>query len=200
MFPPTYFSPSYFPSSYFPGGGTSPPSDAIAYFPPSYFAPSYFAPSYFPSAPPSITTTLDFRASLVAQLKTYVALAAVINGRIFPGVVPQDVDLGTSPSLTFQVITIPRAKTLDGPGGIADATVQIGISSKIFSDCVAGVQALWPQGQSGGLKNFKGPLGGGVIVVETQLEDEREHYDQPDDGSDFGTYQIQQDYKFRFRE
>jgi hypothetical protein len=140
---------------------------------------------------------VDIRAALVAQLRAS-DLVNLVGSNIFAIQVPQRTAKG-SVSCVYQLIDDPRGYHLGGPNGIAEARIQIKIQAAAHADCITGVQTLRGLFAASDL-GFVGILGGLIEVIGTFLHDERDHYDQPADASDQGTFAISQDYLFRYRE
>jgi len=64
----------------------------------------------------------DIDALLVARLKTYPGLLALVNQRVYPLVLPQK---PTLPAVVYQRISGPRDHTHNGPVGIAQPRYQV---------------------------------------------------------------------------
>lgn len=135
---------------------------------------------------------LRFRAALVAALKADAGVAATVGAKVFPGRVPENVAL---PAIIWQVVSLPRDHHLGGTAGVARARVQFSAIAKTAADCEVAAESLRQL-----LDGFTGRLPGGVVVLETNLLDERDMSDAPDDGSDAGVFRTSQDYFFLFRE
>jgi Protein of unknown function (DUF3168) len=172
------FWPSARPPSYTGGAG---PASIVGPFGWSFL---------FQSTPPP-ATTLDFRRALVASLLGSADLAAIVGTQVWPMRVPED---KKPPALLYQVLRLPRQHTLDGPVGLAEASVRLAVGSRAFADTVSAAAVLRDL-----YDGFQGTLSG-VEVEEAELEDEQDLYDPPIDAGDRGTFWTLLTFTFRFTE
>ena len=191
MFGPRYFGSRYYGLVYWGQGGTAPATPGI-YWSSSYFGSVYFGPRYFPGQATIAPQSLSFREALVLAMKGASGIQSLASTRVFPLALPQT---ATLPAVLYEVETMPRQHSLDGPTGLAEARVKIAAGSRRFSDCVALVRAIRLL-----LDGYTGSLPGSVSVQETILDGETDHYDWPDDGSAQGTFWTVQHYTFRYLE
>ena len=191
MFGPRYFGSRYFGLVYWGKGGSTPTIAGI-YWSSSYFGSAYFGARYFPGDASVAPLILSFREALVLAMKGSNGIQSLASSRVFPLAVPET---STLPALIYEVETLPRQHSLDGPTGLAEARVKIGAGSRRFSDSVALVEAIRLL-----FDGFTGSLPGAVTVKETLLDGETDHYDWPDDGSAQGTFWTVQHYTFRYLE
>lgn len=133
-----------------------------------------------------------FRAALAARLASDVLLAEVVGGQIYPQRIPQR---GDTPAVVWSVSAIERDHDLDGPTGLATASVRVeGVDDDaLVVDRIASrLRDIFD--------GFRGILGGLVQVLETQHEDEGDDYSEPVDASDDGMCRVALDYSMMFRE
>ena len=110
-------------------------------------------------------------AALYSHLTSDSDVSAIVSTRIYPNVIPQDVDL---PALAFQEISRPGAMAHDGPYGIVFPRFQITAQADTYDEvddlinkvriALDGVTGLW-----GGT--------GGVTVEGTFVKDIRDGYE-----------------------
>lgn len=136
----------------------------------------------------------DIRVALVAHLLALSDVTDVVGANVFADMIPQHVPKGAA-SLVYQVISNSDGYHLRGRDGVAQARIELKVSSRDKLDCLRCKKAV-----RDALSGFAGTLGESVDVTETLLKDERDHYDPPVDKSDVGIYAISQDYLFRYRE
>ena len=134
----------------------------------------------------------DLRGGIVARLKSDATVVSLVGAKVFPLRVPENT---LAPAVVYQVLSNPRAHSLDGPIGLAAATVKLGAVSGSFVETVALARAFRVS-----LDGFTGTLAGGTRVEETVLESETDVYDPPVDDSDVGSFWTVQTYLFRFKE
>lgn len=143
--------------------------------------------------PASRTNTL--RAGLVAALSTSPAVQAIVDSAIFPLHVPETHPL---PALFYEVTDDPRDQDLDGPTGTAQATINISLLSRTFTECEAAATAVRQL-----LHGFTGLLGGLVPVDDIFLDNEHDVLGSAGvviDASDRPTYEIVQEFEVFYRE
>lgn len=134
----------------------------------------------------------DLRRALVAAALADAPLAALVGTRVYPLRIPQKV--AARPCLVYQVLSEPRVHTLDGPAGVASATVKLAAADATLAGALAVADLVR------GFDGFTGLLSGSLFVQETVLYDEQDLYDEPADGSDAGSYWCVQFYRLRYEE
>lgn len=133
----------------------------------------------------------DFETALVAVVKGLPVVKALTAGRVFPSDVPQK---AARPTILYDLVIGDRERTLDGACGITRARVRFRCQSPQHAD----VKALRKELLA--LDDFKGPLGQGVTVIETNLKNDSNLYFNPPDGTDAGIHEEPVDFLFRYRE
>lgn len=100
--------------------------------------------------------------------------------RIHPLRRPQD---GALPALTYEILSTPdRPKTQDGVSGLVSPIMRI----HVWAETYAAQQDLGDAVRSAlDAQSFSGSEG---VIHALFLEDERELYEEPEDGGDVGTY------------
>jgi hypothetical protein len=140
---------------------------------------------------------IDFESSLVEAMLGCEALAEIVGEDVWPLVIPEHV---TIPAITYTLKQKPRLMTLDGPAGIADATVQIVGQSFTYQD-TRNIQRI--------LRGLFTPspaqipmLLGPTIVLESMLTNETHEYVDPPEESEeeLGTFNCVLEFRFRYRE
>jgi hypothetical protein len=69
--------------------------------------------------------------AIYTRMSTYAGLAALCGLRIYPGAVPEDVEL---PAISFQKVSSQPLLTHSGPSGWARSSVQFTIAADDYSD------------------------------------------------------------------
>ncbi len=136
---------------------------------------------------------MSLQGAMYEELRLNAAVAALVASRIYPVVAPQETDL---PYLTIQRIDRPRERHQGGDAKLPHPRIQI--------DCWAATEFAADQlaeALRGVLDEFSGPLGGGREHVEhCYLEDDRQEYVPPTDGSEQGTHRVSMDFIVWYRE
>jgi hypothetical protein len=133
-----------------------------------------------------------FRAALMARLSSDVLLADLVGTQIYPQKIPQR---GATPAVVWTLSGVERDHDLDGPTGLATATVGLEAVDEdaLITDRVATrLREIFD--------GFKGTLGGLVDVVSTTHEDEGDDYNEPVDASEDGMFRVALNYTFMFHE
>lgn len=99
---------------------------------------------------------MSLETSLVADLQGDPTIAALIGDRIYPLVVPQDVQL---PALAYQVITGSGILAHSRPTSLANKRIQVACVGAEYADAAILADAIVAL-----YRGFKGQLGGGVMV------------------------------------
>jgi hypothetical protein len=154
---------------------------------------AYFVPSTV--APPKQS---EFEISLFTGLTRCRAINAIVGTNIFPFNVPEVV---TAPSLTYQILGLPREMQLDGPSGIARAMVRLIARSRseTGADDVKTIRTalrlmLTPQPEIVPRPFFGTAIHGAIFLNEADA------YEEPADSSDLGTHMCVCDFAFRYAE
>ena len=112
--------------------------------------------------------------ALVSVLKAASAVTNICSTRVYPAVVPQK---GTIPALTYQRISGPRIRDLDGPDGMATPRFQINCWSTTYKGAFTLSNAV-----RGVLDNYSGTVLS-VVIHDCALEDEGDMF-EPQVGAD----------------
>lgn len=163
----------------------------MSYRTPGYW-PGYFAPTYFGSVgivAPVIPA--DFRAGLLARLKTDGELAALVGSadRIRFGASAQRDALSR---VVLHLISDVRGPDLHGCAGFALARLQIHVRTQSLGESIAikgRIEDL--------LDGFLGFLPGGMHVSSSRQIDESDLYEWADDGSGRFWAGIRQEFRIR---
>ena len=185
---PSFNAPGYFPPSYFAGLGGQPAPEVappIAIPGSGYFAPTYFAPSYFgglggqpkPAAP--YVPPVAFKLALFNFLRDATPVTSLLSGP------PEPLRLSSEtsrPALRYRVgARIPQF-CLDGPTGVATATVEFEASSFFYDDVediILAVNQLFLA--------FRGDMAGCPVLSALARSDD-DDYASGEDSSDDGIY------------
>ena len=95
--------------------------------------------------------------AVVYHLENDGPVAAVVGDRIYPNVIPQDVDL---PAIAYQVISRPGLMCHDGPSGIAWPRFQITAQADDYDEVVGLINLVRVA-----FDGFDGVMGGGGGVT-----------------------------------
>lgn len=139
-----------------------------------------------------LSVAAGFRAALAAYLASDVLLSGLVAGQVYPQRIPQR---GDTPAVVWTVSAIERDRDLDGPTGLATATVRLEVVDEdayVVDQISTRLREMFD--------GFRGILGGSVEVVETAHEDEGDDYNEPVDASEDGICRVSLDYSFMFRE
>lgn len=168
---------------------------------PEFFAGALFSPTRLLRyahgtrvAVPVYVEPATLETSVVAELRALDSLAAHVGDRIYPELVPQQ---GTRPCLLYDLQAEPRVYDLDGPSGIAEATLSIEIQAFTRSQCRVIADLVRRQ-----LADFTGPLGGdqGVVVIELTIKNESSDAVPLNNADDKPVRVSVQEYLIRWRE
>ena len=192
MFTHALFPSRLFPPRLFPPVGTSAVGSGGGLFPHRLFPASLFPGRMFCPVASSPTAPTDFRRALVSSLLASSDLSAIVGTQVYPLRVPEGT---TTPAILYQVLKLPRQHTLDGPVGLAEASVRLAAGSRLFAQTDAAATVLRNL-----YDGFNGSLAGGVEVEEVVLKDEQDLYDPPVDASDRGTFWTVLTFTFRVQE
>ena len=113
---------------------------------------------------------MDLETALTAEIQADAGLGALVGDRIYPLLVPQDVDL---PAVAYQVISTDGTHTHNGTTPLVRATVQLALIGTTYQQAKAvraAAKAL--------LDNFKGLMGGptGLQIEECFVGNEVDGY------------------------
>lgn len=134
---------------------------------------------------------MSLESAMIAHLLGYAGLAALIDNRAFPLVIPQTVT--TLPCVTIQRISTPREYTLGGTATVVNARMQVDCWGKSYAsakDTAAQVLAALNQrtGQIGaGLRTFD--------VLASLADSEADSYE-----ADTGRYRVRIDIRVMYEE
>jgi hypothetical protein len=155
--------------------------------------PGYLAFKYFTQPQGIIPADLDgedLEQVLATWLKQDEAVASIVGPRVYPITVPKS---ASTPLLVYRMISGSGEHDLRGYIGISRARIRITARSKRLRDCARLRDAVRQ------LDGFQGYFG--VVRVEfCKFEDVEDDYDEPEEGSDDGTYERKFDLNFRYRE
>lgn len=152
------------------------------------------------SGPPS---ALDlFESELVSRLKGDADLSSLINGRIYPLLVPEKPRLKPDgkksvhlPCVVYAITANDRVRNLQGPAGVATASVAVDIRSDRYGTVKAIRESLRRY------DGFRGVLAEDVIILQTWFRDQNDDFQFPaGGGTDAGTYTEALGLKFKYRE
>ncbi len=107
----------------------------------------------------------DLAAALFARLSTDAAVAALVAQRIYPIIAPQE---AATPFIVQARSSTQRFTALSGPGGLAQARVEISAWADTFDACRALADAVRLA-----LDGFSGSAGG-VVIRASRLDAERD--------------------------
>lgn len=132
---------------------------------------------------------MDIQEALYNHLTTDPTVAGLVVARIYPLVIPQDIDL---PAIAYQRITGPRFTAHDGATGLAKALIQITSQGSTYSDAKALAAAIREC-----TVGFKGIMGGqgGIYVDGAFIRSELDGYSQPAESQT-----VRLDIEFIYRE
>lgn len=150
-----------------------------------------------PYLSPPVDTSLSLEESLVAHLEANEGVQGTVATHltglsIHPDRRPEDASM---PALVYALSREPREYTLDGPGGVGEATLEIECqardraSLRTLANAVR--RSLW---------SFKGILGNGVTVLECSLKDERFGHANSDDGKSQPYRFVYLEFYIKYRE
>lgn len=116
---------------------------------------------------------MDFEEALYAALVADGRVGALVSTRVYPQVIPQDVDL---PAIAYQKISGPRWTSHDGALGLVATRMQLTCTAESYADAKAVFHAVREL-----LSGFRGMLGAsatapGVWVVRSALDNEIDGY------------------------
>lgn len=133
---------------------------------------------------------MSLQAALYDELKNNAGVSAIVSTRIYPGVADDD---ASTPYITFTRISAERLHHMMATSGRARTTIQI----NSWDDNAKGAHELSDAIREG-LDHFDGTLGSAqtATVQLAKLENERDQYEAPIDGSEVGVHSVQQDWAF----
>jgi hypothetical protein len=137
----------------------------------------------------------DFEQALTAALGATPGVTDAVGANISPVRIPED---APTPALCYAIRSKPRPQGLDGPNGLAVATVVFTARSNretAYADVKAVTQAI--RAAFGSLLNADV---GGVFVLRSIVKDDSDDYVDAPDGSDSGTYEEPVTIVFTYRE
>ena len=139
---------------------------------------------------------MTFREILYAKLGSITEVNSVVNGAIYPGVLPETHQLDRDgPALTYTITALPRNHQLTGSDGTATATVQLSAWSLLLSQSDSITLALF--NALDGLVNDSS-WGDGSITIRSCLQDDETDIVEPfKEGSDDWIYQLASVYKIK---
>lgn len=153
------------------------------------------------SGPPR--TGLDvFEAELVSRLKSDAALAPLVEGRIYPLLVPErprpkgdGSKTAKLPAIVYQIVSNDRVRYLRGPAGMATAVVMFYCRSTKYGDAKKIREALRR------FDAWRGVLVEDVSVAFAAMLDQSDEFEWPAGlGTDRGTYNEVLGFRFKYRE
>lgn len=121
------------------------------------------------------------RQAIIGYLKEHPAVRAVLGGRIYPLVLPQNLD--TYPAAVVIRVDATRSHTKLGPSGLAEARIQCSVWSPRLLDSVSGADAIREA-----LDGYRGEMNG-VSIGNIRSDVEQDFYEP-----DVGLYQVVTDY------
>lgn len=133
----------------------------------------------------------DFRKALRKHLIETPEIAALFGIRIFHKKIPQ---AGKLPAIVYQIIADSPGRNLSGSDGTSTARVQLSLYSLNDSDVIRGAEVL-RQRQDG----YTGLLGSLIDVTGAVLVAAMDAYEEPDNGSDDGTFGVVLDFRYHYR-
>lgn len=145
-----------------------------------------------PVVPPPAGDSL--RHAVHAALTAFAPLAAVVGDRVYHAVATETVVKGVT-CVAYQVASQDRPGTLDRPGTIAAARVQVACFGESLAEVEAAAEAVRQL-----FHGFTGVLGGVLTVAECHLDGDRDLPEPPRDGSGRWTYRTILDVLIRYRE
>lgn len=108
---------------------------------------------------------MTMETAIFALLSGDAGVASIAGDRIFPQIAPEDVD---SPFVTYQRISGPRIKSMDGPSRLAQPRIQIDAYAESYAQVKALSLAIRKR-----LDGYRGTVSGvriGGISLETDQD------------------------------
>lgn len=129
---------------------------------------------------------MTIEQGLYTHLAADGGVSALVSTRIYPQVIPQDVDL---PAIAYQKISAPRDHTHDGPSGLVRARMQITCAGASYA-----VAKTLSEAVRAALDGFSGTMGS-TTVNAVFLDNERDDWAQV-----FESPVVEADYMFWYLE
>lgn len=134
---------------------------------------------------------VDLKQAIAAALLADASLAAKCGDRVYPTALPQT---ATLPAVGYWFTGSEHTASLTGAAGMRSVRVRFEILTRLVSDMEALAEVI--------RNRFQGLIGtiSGVSIAFVTLEDERDRYEEPLQGSDLGTHAKEFDLLFKLRE
>ena len=157
-----------------PLGGTTPPGNTTPYG--------------------SLDVSIDFSTALAIALKANASLAALVESRIYPLVVPETKPK-PKPTLVYAIAETSRLRNLSGYAGMSTSQVLFDARSPLYSDCQL-IKEILRQ-----YDGFRGYLAGNIEVLSTRFDDNADEFEWPGgSGGAPGTHHETVVMYFKYRE
>lgn len=120
--------------------------------------------------------------------------AAIVSTRVYPQSAPQSAAL---PRIVYTRISGAHAHHMTAASGWAEARIQLDVYAANYTSVKAAAESLRVL-----LDTYRGTvtIGADSVDIDVRLDNDRDGFDSPGDGSDAGGHRVIQDYIVWFNE